>query len=141
MLWTHTRSRLPSLPKPALTIRPFDKYFREIYAGLLHNKQTMGTPIQNPKRLYKIVVVSLCYDKQGSGIGRSVRRLINELTPTNRFHFTWAASATDMDGAPTPSPSSHSACEALLPMKTNLFLEKIIGLSWPLWGFKSLGRL
>lgn len=81
----------------------------------------------------EVAVVTHFYGAHGGGIELVAERLIKELGKKNKYHFTWAASDAD------PAPIIEG--QKMLPMRSLNTLEKMIGIPWPLWGWKSLKRL
>lgn len=103
----------------------------------------MTAAIQKPKEkaraifagkdALKVCVVTHYFAAHGGGIEIVADRLIRELAPDPRFHFTWAAS--DSDTAPIMDNVS------ILPMRSSNLFEKLLGFPWPLWGPRSLQAL
>jgi len=93
-----------------------------------HDK--MNAPPQKP---LEIAVVTHFFAGHGGGIELVAERLIRELATHNHYHFSWVASDCD----PAPHIENYTA----IPMCTCNAFEKLLGLPWPLWGWKSLRAL
>src|ERR1700677_5222624 len=96
----------------------------------------MIEPFPKTKRRFEIVVVSHYYDSHGGGIERTIRHLISELAGGGDFSIVWAASDIE-----PPKDDPPARVITLLPMKSYNILERLCGVPWPLWGWKSLRRL
>jgi len=86
-----------------------------------------------PKRPCLVLVVTHYYGAHGGGIESVADKLIHQLTTQGQFHFCWVASDTD------PGPEGPGL--SVLPMRTLNWLERFLGIPWPLWGLGSLRRL
>lgn len=78
----------------------------------------------------KVAAVTHFFAAHGGGIELVAQRLIKEIAKKNECTFTWIAS--DADAAPIIEG------QTMLPMRSSNFIEKILGVPWPLWGRKSL---
>lgn len=93
-----------------------------------HNKTATPTP---PPMM--ILIVTHYYASHGGGVERVAERLIREILPQGNIHFTWAASNCD-------KPPVIDSVQAL-PMKTYNWLERRLGVPWPIWSLGSLWKL
>jgi len=101
-------------------------------AAILRPDKTDKTASGGAKPL-EVVVVTHYYAEHGGGIELVADRLIREISLDPAMHFTWFAS--DCDAAPIIEG------QAAQPMRSFNFLEKTLGIPWPLWGWRSLGKL
>lgn len=84
-------------------------------------------------RALEVAVVTHYFPAHGGGIELVAERLIREMAYDVSFHFTWIAS--DCDAAP------QIAGQTTLPMRCCNALEKLLGIPWPVWGWRSLKQL
>lgn len=81
----------------------------------------------------EVVVVTHFFGGHGGGIEMVAEKLVREIPLQSFVHFTWMASDCD------PAPQIEG--QTLVPMKSWNGIEKLLGLPWPLWSFKSLKTL
>ena len=93
----------------------------------------MVPPLPSSARRSAVLVVTPHYTTKNDSVALVVERLIAELSSSNQFHFTWAAS--DSDSLPTIKG------QIILPMKPPKFLQIIGSKYFSFWNHRSRKQL